>query len=194
MALHVGILALQGAVEPHLQKFKRLNVPASPVRTAAEFADCGGLVIPGGESTTMLLLLERYGLIGPLKEYAQTRTLWGVCAGMILIANKVTHPTQSSLGLFPIEVQRNAYGRQNDGFVGKTQLHLPDAPPAEQEVVFIRAPQITHCDPQVTPLAHWQGDVIAASYKQHLVCCFHPELAERNALHLHFLRLCIEKK
>ncbi len=188
--MHIGILALQGAVQHHLQKFKELDVNASYVRTAAEMAPCDGLVLPGGESTTMLLLMEHYGLVEPIQQFAKTRSLWGVCAGMILMAEQVKKLNQASLKVFPIHVVRNAYGRQDKSFVGKTQLHIPNAPSVEQELVFIRSPKITFYDAAVNPIARWNGDVIAANYQHHLVCSFHPELAAGNTLHLHFLRLC----
>lgn len=186
----IGVLALQGAVQPHRDKLARLGVASLPVRDATELAACRGLIIPGGESTTFLKLIHTYALWQPLLDFAAQRPLWGVCAGSILMAAQVENPPQQSLGVTPITVRRNAYGRQNESFIARLTLHLPGQPPQEQEGVFIRAPQIVARDPAVTVLAEHGGLPVAVAYGHHLVTTFHPELAASDALHRHFLALC----
>lgn len=188
--LTLGILALQGAVQPHRDKLSGLGVDVLPVRDAAELAACRGLIIPGGESTTFLKLIHGYGLWQPLLDFAAQHPLWGVCAGSILMAAHVENPPQASLGVMPITVRRNAYGRQNESFIARFPLCLPGQPPQEQEGVFIRAPQIVAYDPAVTVLAEHNGQAVALAHGRHLVTTFHPELADSDALHRHFIALC----
>ncbi|HKI99962.1 MAG TPA: pyridoxal 5'-phosphate synthase glutaminase subunit PdxT [bacterium] len=192
--LRVGILALQGAVQPHRVKLARLGADAVPVRDAAELAACRGLIVPGGESTTFLKLIHAYGLWQPLLDFAAEHPLWGVCAGSILMAEHVENPPQESLGVMPITVRRNAYGRQNESFIERFPLHLPGQAPQEQEGVFIRAPQVVALDPAVSVLAECRGQPVALAHGRHLVTTFHPELAESDALHRHFLALCSQEQ
>lgn len=189
-AAPIGILALQGAVQPHRAKLQRLGVDTLPVRDAAELAVCRGLIVPGGESTTFLKLIHAYDLWQPLLDFAARHPLWGVCAGSILMAEHVENPPQASLGVMPITVRRNAYGRQNESFIARFTLNLPGQPSQEQEGVFIRAPQVVAYDPAVTVLAEHNGQPVALGYRHHLVTTFHPELAEADALHKHFVALC----
>ena len=189
-ALRIGILALQGAVQPHRAKLLRLGAEVLLVRDADELATCRGLILPGGESTTMLKLIHTYRLWQPLLDFAAQRPLWGVCAGSILMAEHVERPAQESLAVMPITVRRNAYGRQNESFIAHFPLRLPGQPPAEQEGVFIRAPQVLAHGPGVTVLAEHGGLAVALAYRQHLTTTFHPELAASDALHRHFLSLC----
>ncbi|MBI4082382.1 MAG: pyridoxal 5'-phosphate synthase glutaminase subunit PdxT [Candidatus Lambdaproteobacteria bacterium] len=188
--MRVGILALQGAVEPHRAKLAALGVEAVAVRLAEELAGCAGLILPGGESTTMLNLIEAYGLEEPLREFAARRPCWGVCAGSILMAAEVENPSQVSFGLMPITVRRNAYGRQNESFIAKIDLRLPGEPPRSQEAVFIRAPRITRCAPETRVLAELDGAPVAVEHGRHLATTFHPELSEGDRLHRHFLTIC----
>lgn len=188
--MRIGILALQGAVEPHRRKLAALGVEAVPVRTAEELDGVDGLIIPGGESTTLLWFIRQYGLRAALERYAQAHPVWGVCAGSILIARTVENPPQESLGLMPIRVQRNAYGRQNESFIDTLRLSLPEAPePAEQEGVFIRAPRIVGTDDGVVVLARHGEDPVAVQSGHHMTTTFHPELSAPDAFHRHFLAL-----
>jgi 5'-phosphate synthase pdxT subunit len=188
--MRIGILALQGAVEPHRAKLRVLGVDSGPVRHAADLDGYAGLILPGGESTTMLKLIHDYALRAPLEAYAARRPVWGVCAGSILMAERVENPTQESFALLPIAVRRNAYGRQNESFIAQLTLRLPGQAPAGQEAVFIRAPQIVAVGAGVTVLAEYAGLPVAVQHGRHLASTFHPELSAGERLHRHFLSLC----
>jgi 5'-phosphate synthase pdxT subunit len=188
--LPIGILALQGAVEPHHHKLKSIGVETVSVRTAEELLRCQGLIIPGGESTTFLKLINENNLRDPILTFAKRQSLWGVCAGSILMAKEVENPPQESFGLVPIRVRRNAYGRQNESFIAMFDLNLPGASPIRQEGVFIRAPQVVEWEEDVAVMAKHEGRPVALQYRQHLITTFHPELAESPALHQYFLSLC----
>jgi 5'-phosphate synthase pdxT subunit len=185
----IGILALQGAVGPHRDKLAALGERAVPVRTAGELQAVDGLILPGGESTTLLNLIGHYGLWEPLREFGAARPMWGVCAGSILMAERVENPAQRSLGLVPVTVRRNAYGRQNESFIAPLSLTLPSQAPEEIEGVFIRAPRILP-DFGVAVLAQQDGSPVALQYGFHLLTSFHPELSRSAALHRHFALLC----
>ncbi len=190
--MRIGILALQGAVAPHQDKLAALGVEAPAVREAAEFGTLDGLIFPGGESTTFLKLIGHYGLAAPLKAFAETRSMWGVCAGSILLARRVENPSQQTLGILPFTVRRNAYGRQNESFIANFALRLPGRPAVTQEGVFIRAPGITARDDGVQVLGEHEGWPVALQYGRHLATTFHPELSEAGHLHRHFIALCEE--
>jgi 5'-phosphate synthase pdxT subunit len=133
-----GVLALQGDFEAHRKALERAGAHAVEVRTAAQLDACDGIVIPGGESSTMLKLLEIEGLLEPLREFGKTKPIYGTCAGAILLAREVSHPAQPSLDLMDIAVERNGYGRQIDSRIAKIALESG----GETEAVFIRAPVI----------------------------------------------------
>jgi 5'-phosphate synthase pdxT subunit len=188
--VRIGILALQGAVAPHRAKLAALGLEAPSVRLAADLDGCAGLILPGGESTAMLRLIGDYALKPALLDFARRRPLWGVCAGAILLAERVENPSQECLAVLPIAVRRNAYGRQNESFIAHVTLRLPGEPPADQEAVFIRAPQIVAVQPGVTVLAEHGGLPVAVQHGRHLASTFHPELAAGDRLHRHFAALC----
>ena len=192
--MRIGILALQGAVGPHREKLEALKAESALVRTAEEIAACAGLILPGGESTTLITLMAHYGLLEPLRAYAAERPVWGVCAGAILMAERVENPAQESLGVVPLAVRRNAYGRQNESFIAQVRVTLPGQAAQTIEGVFIRAPKILPPDRRAarhsTKLAEHEGDPIAVQHGHHLLTTFHPELSGANLLHEHFLGLC----
>lgn len=195
--MRIGILALQGAVQPHREKLQALGVQAVLVRSAAELAPCAGLVFPGGESTTMLNLIAHYQLKQPLLAFAKEKPVWGVCAGSILMAEKVENPPQESFGLLPITVRRNAYGRQNESFIATIRASLngdggEDAPTTE--AVFIRAPRIVGQSAEVRVLAEHEGHPVAVRYGRHMATTFHPELSAESPYHRYFLNLCVENQ
>jgi 5'-phosphate synthase pdxT subunit len=181
---HIGILALQGDYEKHARSLERAGARVSEVRTAAELEAADGLVIPGGESTTMLKLLDREGLFDGLREFGRHRPVFGTCAGAILLASRVDNPVQGSLGLVDIAVQRNAYGRQLDSRV--VQIEAEGF--GTLEAVFIRAPIIREAGPGVRVLASYNGDPVLVEQGQHLVATFHPELSADDRVHAYFLR------
>ena len=177
-----GILALQGDFEAHSKAIERSGGEVVEVRTAADLQRCGGLIIPGGESTTMLKLLDQEQLTGPILTFAQTKPVYGSCAGAILLAREVTHPSQASLGLMDIAVERNAYGRQIDSRIVRLPTEL-----GEIEAVFIRAPKIVKTLGPVTVLASYQGDPVWVEQGRHVVTTFHPELSPDLRVHARFL-------
>ena len=190
--MRIGIFSLQGAVEPHGRKRAEIGAEGIRIRTAEELEKCQGLIVPGGETTTLLKLIGIYRLREPLLDFARQKPVWGVCAGSILMACEVENPHQESLGLMPITVRRNAYGRQNESFITDIELRLPGQPAVTQEAVFIRAPQIVAWDDSVTVLAEFEGKPVAARHGLHLSTTFHPELSAPEWLHRYFLTLCAE--
>jgi len=180
----IGVLALQGDYEKHARSLERAGAQVSEVRTAAELDAVDGLVIPGGESTTMLKLLDREALFEPLREFGKTKPIFGTCAGAILLASKVENPEQASLGLMDIAVQRNAYGRQLDSRV----VRIPAEGFGDMEAVFIRAPIIRKTGAGVKVLASYNGDPVLVEEGRHMVATFHPELSDDDRLHGYFLR------
>jgi len=183
----VGILALQGDFEAHRSAVERASDSARPaqaieVRTAADLAQCDGLIIPGGESTTMWKLLEMEQLIEPIRAFASRKPVYGSCAGAILLASEVTHPVQASLGLMDISVERNAYGRQIDSRISKIAAEGHDI-----EAVFIRAPIIRRAGPATHILASYAGDPVWVEQGKHMVTTFHPELSHNSPVHRRLL-------
>jgi 5'-phosphate synthase pdxT subunit len=182
--MRVGVLALQGDYEAHAKALERAGAEPVEVRTAAELDSVRGLVIPGGESTTMLKLMSYYELFEPLKAFAAERPVFGTCAGAILIAREVLNPPQESLNLVDLTIERNGYGRQLDSRVVKVTQHGLGGDP-ELEVVLIRAPVIRSTGGQV--LASYLDAPILVDYGRHMAATFHPELTEDTRVHALFL-------
>ena len=179
----VGILALQGDFEAHSRAIEKAGGHAIEVRTREEMSNCDGLILPGGESSTMLKLLEYEDLLEPLRAYGEKRPIYGTCAGAILLAKEVSHPAQMSLGLLDIDVERNGYGRQIDSRIAKLDL----TGGGMLEAVFIRAPIIRRAGPEVRVLAQYNGDPVWLEQGRHMVTTFHPELTDDVRVHLRFL-------
>ena len=186
----IGILALQGDFEAHRAALAEAGAEAVEVRAAAELNRIDGLVIPGGESTTMLKLLTGEKLMEPLRNFGLNKPVFGTCAGAILLAREVLRPPQPSLGLLDIQIERNAYGRQLDSRVVRIRPE-PGAngwfPGGELEAVFIRAPIIRRVGSGVRVLARYQGDPVLVEQGRHLAATFHPELSSDRAVHRLFL-------
>jgi 5'-phosphate synthase pdxT subunit len=178
----VGILALQGDFDAHRTAVERAGGRPVEVRTAKELDACDGLIVPGGESTTMLKLLEIENLTEPLRQFAARRPVFGTCAGAILLAHSVTGPTQPSLNLIDIDVERNAYGRQIDSRITRIQADAD-----EMEAVFIRAPKILRVGPGGKVLATYDGEPVWVEQGRHMVTTFHPELTSDSRVHRRFL-------
>ena len=180
----VGVLALQGDFEAHQRALQRAGAEAVEVRTAADLEKVQGLVIPGGESTTMLKLLEREQMLDPLREFGRSHPIFGTCAGAILLANQVANSPQASLGLMDMQVERNAYGRQLDSRIA----HLdPQGMDGGLEAVFIRAPIIRSVGKDAKVLASYEGDPVLVEQGRHMAATFHPELTDDARIHLMFL-------
>jgi 5'-phosphate synthase pdxT subunit len=180
----IGVLALQGDFEKHEKALARAGAEPVEVRSAADLDQVDGLVIPGGESTTMLKLLEQEQMLEPLRDFGARRSIFGTCAGAILLASEVLNPHQSSLGLLDIDVERNAYGRQLDSRIARLN---PEGLDGDLEAVFIRAPIIRRVGDQVKVLASYQGDPVLVEQGRHLVATFHPELTDDPRIHRMFL-------
>jgi pyridoxal 5'-phosphate synthase pdxT subunit len=188
--LTIGVLALQGAFEAHAKALTALGVTARLVRTPDELANLDGLIIPGGESTTFLKFLERGGFLDALESFVATTPTFGTCAGAILLAKNVENPTQKSLAALDITVERNAYGRQIDSAILTAQTKLPGGP---LEMVFIRAPRITHTGPNVETLATRDNFPVLVRERHLLAATFHPELSADPRVHQLFLDLIRDK-
>jgi 5'-phosphate synthase pdxT subunit len=183
-----GVLALQGDFEAHRKALERNGARAVEVRTAAEMAACDGLILPGGESSTMLKLLEQENLLQPLRAFGAEKPIFGTCAGAILLAREVSHPPQPSLDLMDIAVERNAYGRQIDSRVAQIHLESDRAEGGvEMEAVFIRAPIIRRVGADVRVLARYRGDPVWVEQGRHMVTTFHPELTPGSPIHKRFV-------
>lgn len=180
----VGVLALQGDFEAHEKALRRAGAEPVEVRTAAQLGDIDALIIPGGESTTMLKLIDSEGMFEALRDFGERRPIFGTCAGAILLASEVSNPPQPSLGLMDIAIERNAYGRQLQSRVA----HLaPEGLDADLEAVFIRAPIIRRVGEEAKVLARYAGDPVLVEQGRHLVATFHPELSGDARVHKLFL-------
>jgi 5'-phosphate synthase pdxT subunit len=185
------ILALQGAFIEHEKILRRLGVDAIEVRLPEELEGLDGLIIPGGESTTIGKLAVKWRLLEPIRTLAKAgRPVWGACAGMILMAQEVTDgvPAQPLLGLMDIAVARNAFGRQVDSFEADLDVPVLGKPPFH--AVFIRAPLIERVGAGVEVLARLEGGAVVAARQGNLLAtAFHPELTEDDRFHRYFLGL-----
>jgi 5'-phosphate synthase pdxT subunit len=180
----VGVLALQGDFEAHGRALERAGADAVEVRSAGQLGGLDGLIIPGGESSTMLKLIREENLFEPLRQFGESRPIFGTCAGAILLAKKVSHPLQDSLRLMDIDVERNAYGRQLDSRI----VHLkPEGADRDLEAVFIRAPIIRRVGEEAKVLARYQNDPVLVEQGLHMVATFHPELTADSRVHEMFL-------
>jgi len=182
MAIRVGVLALQGDFEAHRKAIERAGGEAVEVRTREDLDGVDALIIPGGESTTMLKLLDVENLFEPLAQFGKNKPIFGTCAGAILLAREVRNPAQRSLNLLDITVERNAYGRQIDSRIAEI-----DVEGKPTEAVFIRAPIIRRAGPETKILAEYLGAPVLVEQGRHMAATFHPELSESDRIHRHFL-------
>lgn len=182
----VGVLALQGDVVEHLAALDRAGADAIEVRDASDLSRVDALVIPGGESTTVMKLLERAGLCAPIVERVREgMPLWGTCMGMIVAAREVAGADQPSLGLIDITVRRNAFGRQNES--AEIELHVDALGSKPFPGIFIRAPWIERCGSAVQLLAERDGHGVMVREGNVLATSFHPELTGDLRVHRYFL-------
>ncbi len=184
----IGVLALQGDVGEHLRALERAGANAIAVKTAAQLASVGGLVIPGGESTTVMKLLSRFGLAEPIATRVRAgMPLWGTCMGMIVAAREVADLDQPTLGLIDVTVRRNAFGRQNES--AEVDLTIPALGSRPFPAIFIRAPWIERAGPHVEVLAERDGHGVMVREGQVLGTSFHPELTSDDRVHRYFLSM-----
>lgn len=182
----IGVLALQGGYQRHIDCLNRLGVASTPVRLAADLHDCTALILPGGESTSMTRLIEARGLLPALSAFAQFHPVLGTCAGLILMAH-CDDPRVVSLGLLDVRIARNGYGRQTCSFETAVRIEL-DGIPTALPGIFIRAPQILSCGPDVELLAWHDRMPVLVAQGWHMGMSFHPELGEDPRLHAEWLR------
>jgi 5'-phosphate synthase pdxT subunit len=188
----VGVLALQGAVEPHRGVLERLGAAVRDLRVPEELKGLDAVVLPGGESTTMSHLLASSGLREPLGEFMATRPVLATCAGMILLARRAEALPFPPYGLLDVDVARNAWGRQIFSFQEEIAWPLPlptgEPGPEQLKAIFIRAPRVTRVGPGVEVLARIQGEPVALRQGRLLALSFHPELTADPRVHAWFLR------
>jgi 5'-phosphate synthase pdxT subunit len=186
----IGVLALQGAFDAHAKTLTALGATPKLVRVPEELAGLDGLIMPGGESTTMLKFLERNNFFDTLGAFVRHTPTFGTCAGAILLATHVEHPAQRSLCALDITVERNAYGRQNDSTILTAETSIPGGP---LEMVYIRAPRITRTGSEVETLATRDGFATLVRQNHILAATFHPELSKDTRVHQLFLKLVAEQ-
>lgn len=188
--MKVGVLALQGDFEAHARRIAELGVSAVEIRYAHQLDDVDGLILPGGESTTNLILLDEEGLWEPLLHFVRTKPVLGTCAGAILLAKEVLNPVQKSLGAIGMRIERNAYGRQVDSSIRGVvpeQEFISRTHDGTLEAVFIRAPIIRSFEEGVTVLLRDGSDAILVEQGCHLAATFHAELTPDTRVHQLFL-------
>lgn len=184
----IGVLALQGDFAEHEAKLRSLGAETREVRLPGDLDGLDGLIIPGGESTTITRLLAMYDLLEPIRSFARARPVWGTCAGMIVMAKRATELDREGLELMDIAVERNAFGRQVDSF--ETDLTIRGVHGAPVRAIFIRAPLITEVKPGVEVMAALEdGRIVAARQGQLMVTAFHPELTDDSRLHEYFIEM-----
>ncbi|MBN1322055.1 MAG: pyridoxal 5'-phosphate synthase glutaminase subunit PdxT [Thermoleophilia bacterium] len=185
----IGVLALQGAFREHVRMLTRLGAVAREVRVPAELDGLDGLVIPGGESTTMGLLMEKGGLLAPLREFVKKHPVFGTCAGLIMLAKDTVDGEQPLLGVMDVTVRRNAFGRQTRSFEGSVELTLTPGASDTFHGVFIRAPWVETTGPGVEVIARCDGHVVGVRQGHMIGVAFHPELGNDVGLHAYFLEV-----
>jgi len=180
----IGVLAIQGNFASHAEALTEAGADPIEVRKPGELAGLDGLILPGGESTTMLRFLEKLRFFDLLEEFCAEKPVFGTCAGAILLAREVRNPAQRSLGLLDAVVERNAYGRQIDSAILTAETSLPGGP---LEMVFIRAPRILETGPAVEVLARRDGYAVLVRQGTLMAATFHPELSADRRVHRLFV-------
>jgi 5'-phosphate synthase pdxT subunit len=192
---HIGVLAIQGDFAAHAEALAEVGVEALEIRKLSALRDLDGLVIPGGETTTLLRILGEEGM-GEIRDFAvRGGAILGTCAGLILLSREVRNPAQPSLGLLDVVVERNAYGRQVDSFTA-AGLWLDGNPEGARplEMVFIRAPRILSVGPEVEVLASFNNEPVMVRQGRIVGVTFHPELAADRTVHREFKKLASERE
>jgi 5'-phosphate synthase pdxT subunit len=188
--MKIGVLALQGAVAEHIHMIEQAGAEGVAIKRVEQLNDIDGLIIPGGESTTIGKLMREYGFIDALREFsASKKPLFGTCAGLIILADKIVGEEPAHLRLMNMTVQRNAFGRQRESF--ETDLDIKGIAP-NVRAVFIRAPLIKSVGADVDVLAVYKGEIVAARQGHLLAASFHPELTDDCRMHAYFLNMVKE--
>ena len=182
----IGVLAIQGDYSSHAAALADTGAGPVEVRKPDQLEGLEGLILPGGESTTMLKFLEKHGFFETLGEFCRRKPVFGTCAGAILLAREVRHPAQRSLGALDVVVERNAYGRQIDSAILTAETELPGGP---LEMVFIRAPRILLAGEDVEVLARRENFPVLVRQGSILAATFHPELSQDRRVHKLFVEI-----
>jgi len=185
MDITIGVLALQGAFQKHVESLAALGVKSRLIRKAEELENCDALILPGGESTTISLLLQRNDLYEAIKTFAQNHPVMGICAGMIMMASEVDDERVTPLGLIPFKALRNHYGRQVHSFTADIKLNFDNN---TFNAPFIRAPGIEKLSPEVEVLATYNEKAVMIAYGRHVALSFHPELTDDTRIHEYWLK------
>jgi 5'-phosphate synthase pdxT subunit len=190
--IKIGVLALQGAVREHIRSLEECGVEASAVKRKEELDDLDGLILPGGESTAMRRLIDKYDFMDALKAFAAAgKPMFGTCAGLILLAKELVGYSESHIAVMDITVERNSFGRQVDSFEADLVFkNVAESFPA----VFIRAPHIVEAGENVEILSKHEGRIVAARDRQFLGCSFHPELTNDHRITAYFVEMVKEAK
>ncbi len=191
--MNIGVLAVQGDFAEHIAILRRLGFDSHEVRLPGQLEGLDGLIIPGGESTTLSRLVSIYNLREPIQHMAsQGRAIWGTCAGMIMLANEITEQDPVPLGLMDIGVRRNAFGRQVDSF--EQPLQIAPLSPDPFNCIFIRAPVVIRVGSSVDVLARLDdGQPVAVQQENLLATAFHPELTRDTRVHQYFIDIAQQK-
>lgn len=188
--MRIGVLAIQGDFAEHIAMLQRLGVEAVKVRLPKDFEDIDGLIIPGGESTTLGIVGTRYGILDAIRERALAgMPIFGTCAGAILLAKTISEFDQPSIGVLDIVLNRNGYGRQKDSFEANIFVPKFGEPPVHG--IFIRAPIIEAVGSDVEILAELDGKPVLVQQRHLLAATFHPELTDDTRIHEYFLQMCV---
>ncbi|WP_408008828.1 pyridoxal 5'-phosphate synthase glutaminase subunit PdxT [Pseudalkalibacillus sp. A8] len=190
----IGILALQGAIREHARSLEDSGANVKIVKRIEDLKDIDGLVVPGGESTTMRRLIDKYEMFKPLQDFAKTgKPVFGTCAGLILMAKEIIGQEHGHLEVMDMKVHRNGFGRQRESF--EVPLSVKGLEGEEDYIgVFIRAPYIDSVGPDVEVLATFQDRIVAARQGRFLCCAFHPELTDDHRMHAYFVEMVEESK
>lgn len=182
--MKIGVLALQGAVTEHIVSIEKTGAEGLPIKRVEQLVEIDGLIIPGGESTTIGKLMRKYGFIEAIRDFSgQGKPIFGTCAGMIVLAKQIAGGEPGHLELMDITVARNAFGRQRESF--ECDLTVKGIPEPVR-AVFIRAPLINEVGPDVDVLTVYKDEIVTARQDNLLVSSFHPELTEDYRLHQYF--------
>ena len=180
----IGVLAIQGDYAAHAEALRESGAEPVEVRLPGQLEELDGLILPGGESTTILRFLEKDNFFETLREFCLMRPVFGTCAGSILLAREVRNPGQKSLAVLDAVAERNAYGRQIDSTIVTAETKLPGGP---LEMVFIRAPRLAELGPEVEVLARRGDDPVLVRQGKVMAATFHPELSADRRVHKYFV-------
>lgn len=190
----IGVLALQGGFSKHIEALTLSHARAIEVRTAEELAEVDGLVIPGGESTTMRRQIAFSDLAPHLKKFLLEKPVFGTCAGLILMSKTEEPGYLDSFGVLDVTIQRNSYGRQAASFTSSLTLELPGKKREVVPSIFIRAPRIMACGKDVLILSKLGNDPVLVQQGMHLGATFHPELTHNLSIHRYFIDIVEERR